>query len=69
RFSRDKKEGYNKGKYIGGKIKQGYKVSEDGYCEIDQEDSILVRLIFDMYISCEYRLAELGKELKSRGYF
>ena len=69
RFSRAKKEGYNKGKYMGGKIKLGYKVSEDGYWEIDEEDSKLVRLIFDMYISGEYSLAELGKELKSRGYF
>ena len=54
---------------MGGKIKLGYKVSEDGYWEIDEEDSKLIRLIFDMYISGEYSLAELGKELKSRGYF
>lgn len=69
RFSRGKKEGYNKGKYMGGKIKLGYKVSEDGYWEIDEEDSKLVRLIFDMYISGEYSLTQLGRELKSRGYF
>lgn len=69
RFARAKKEGFSKGKYMGGKIKLGYKVSEDGYWEIDEEDSKLVRLIFDMYISGEYSLSELGKELKSRGYF
>lgn len=69
RFSRAKKEGFNKGKYMGGKIKLGYKVSEDGYWQIDEESSKLVRLIFDMYISGEYSLTELGKELKSRGYF
>lgn len=69
RFSRAKKEGFNKGKYMGGKITLGYKVSEDGYWEIDEEGSKLVRLIFDMYISGEYSLTELGKELKSRGYF
>lgn len=69
RFSRAKKEGFNKGKYIGGKITLGYKVSEDGYWQIDEEGSKLVRLVFDMYISGEYSLTELGKELKSRGYF
>lgn len=69
RFSRAKKEGFNKGKYMGGKITLGYKVSEDGYWQIDEEGSKLVRLVFDMYISDEYSLTELGKELKSRGYF
>lgn len=54
---------------MGGKITLGYKVSEDGYWQIDEEGSKLVRLIFDMYISGEYSLTELGKELKSRGYF
>ena len=54
---------------MGGKITLGYKVSEDGYWEIDEEGSKLVRLIFDMYISGEYSLTGLGKELKSRGYF
>ena len=38
RFARAKKEGFNKGKYMGGKITLGYKVSEDGYWEIDEED-------------------------------
>ena len=69
RFARAKKEGFNKGKYMGGKITLGYKVSEDGYWEIDEEGSKLVRLIFDMYISGEYSLTGLGKELKSRGDF
>lgn len=69
RFSRAKKEGFNKGKYMGGKITLGYKVSEDGYWQIDEEGSKLVRLVFDMYISGEYSLTELGKELKSKGYF
>ena len=54
---------------MGGKITLGYKVSEDGYWQIDEEGSKLVRLVFDMYISGEYSLTELGKELKSRGYF
>lgn len=69
RFSRAKKEGFNKGKYMGGKVTLGYKVSEDGYWQIDEEGSKLVRLIFEMYNSGEYSLTELGKELKSRGYF
>lgn len=69
RFERSKKEGYNKGKYMGGKIKLGYKVDLDGFWAIDEEDSKIICLIFDMYNSGEYSLTKLGEELKSRGYF
>ena len=70
RFSRAKKEGFNKGKYMGGQNNNlGIKFPKNGYWQIDEEGSKLVRLVFDMYISGEYSLTELGKELKSRGYF
>lgn len=69
RFERAKKEGYNKGKYMGGKIKLGYKVNEEGYWDIDEEGAKLVRTIFEMYNSGQYSMTELGKELWERGYF
>lgn len=69
RFERAKKEGYNKGKYMGGKVKLGYKIDENGFWAIDENDSKLIQLMFDLYNSGEYSLAGLGKELKSRGYF
>ena len=69
RFERAKKEGFNKGKYMGGKIKLGYRVNEEGYWDVDEEGAKLVRMIFDMYNSGEYSMTELGKELYSRGYF
>lgn len=69
RFERARKEGYNKGKYMGGKIKLGYKVNEEGYWDIDEEGAKLVRTIFEMYNSGQYSMTELGKELWERGYF
>lgn len=69
RFERAKKEGYNKGKYMGGKVKLGYKIDENGFWAIDENDSKLIQLMFDLYNSGEYSISELGKELKSRGYF
>ena len=69
RFERAKKQGYDKGKYMGGKVKLGYRVDENGFWAIDEEDSKIIRMMFDMYNSGEYSLAALGAELKSRGYF
>ncbi len=69
RFQRAKKEGYNKGKYMGGVIKLGYKVDDNGYWTIDEEMAQVIRDIFDMYNSGEYSILKLGIELKSRGYF
>ena len=69
RFQRAKKEGYNKGKYMGGVIKLGYKVDDNGYWTIDEEKAQIIRDIFNMYNSGEYSILKLGEELKSRGYF
>lgn len=69
RFARAKKEYFNKGKYMGGKIMLGYKVNQDGYWEVDEKAAKIVHLIFDLYNSGEYSMTELAKELMSRGYF
>lgn len=69
RFDRARREGYEKGKYMGGKVLRGYRINEDGYWEVDEEGAAFVRLVFDLYISGEYSMTELAKELKSRGCF
>ncbi len=69
RFGRAKKEGYAKGRYEGGRITRGYRVNSDGYWEIDPEGAKFVRMVFNMYISGDYSMTELAKELLARGYF
>lgn len=69
RFKRGHAEGYEKGKYMGGKITTGYKVNEDGYWEIDEEGAKFIKMIFDLYNCGDYSMTSLAKELKSRGYF
>lgn len=68
RFKRAKEEGYKKGRYEGGKITRGYRVNADGFWEIDPEGAKFVRMVFNMYITGEYSMTELAKELLSRGY-
>lgn len=69
RFKRAKEEGYAKGRYEGGRITIGYRVSDEGFWEVDPEGAKFVRMVYNMYISGEYSMTELAKELLSRGYF
>lgn len=69
RFQRAKEEGYKKGRYEGGKITRGYRVNEDGFWDIDPEGAKFVRMVYNMYISGNYSMTELAKELLARGYF
>lgn len=75
RFARARKELYGKGRYMGGKITRGYKLSEDGYWIVDEDDSYghmgapFIRTVFDLYNTGDYSMTELGLELQSRGYF
>ena len=68
RFKRGHQEGYDKGKYMGGKITLGYKVNDKGYWEIDEEGANIIRTIFSLYNSGEYSMTELGREMQSRGF-
>lgn len=68
KFRRAKKAMAEKGKYIGGNIIPfGYKVVDGYYCE-DEENSNLVRQIFDMYSTGKYSIYTLTKELTERGF-
>ena len=69
RFKRAKDEGYARGRYEGGRITLGYRVNSEGFWEIDPEGAKLIRLIYNLYISGEYSMTGLARELLSRGYF
>lgn len=69
RFERARREGYEKGKYMGGRIPVGYRVNDEGFWEVDPKGADFIRSIFELYNSGEYSMTELAKELKSRGYF
>ena len=67
RFARAKKANAAKGKYIGGHtIKFGYKVVDTYFVE-DEEQSKVVKAIFDLYSTGAYSTYTLANELKERG--
>lgn len=51
RFTRGKKQKAREGKYVGGNLPYGYKISEKGdkLIEIDEEEAKIVRLIYTFY--------------------
>ena len=69
RFKRAKKAMSAQGRYTGGHtIKFGYRVDEGGYFVIDEKDSKLVKLIFEMYSTGKWSVRTLWMELVERGY-
>lgn len=68
KFKRAKKGMAQRGEYIGGNIKPyGYKI-ENGEYVIDEKESEVVKLVFDMYSTGNYSSCSLSKELSQRGY-
>ena len=68
RFKRAKAAMWSQGKYIGGVVKYGYKVDENGYIVIDEETAPFVRMVFEMYSTGKYSVRTLYDELYERGY-
>lgn len=69
KFKRSRKANARKGKYNGGpNIRYGYKINEDNYYIIDEEESKIVSTIFELYSSGEYSNKTLSEELSKRGY-
>lgn len=67
KFKRAKSAMMKRGQYVGGNIiKFGYRV-EDTYYVIDEDDSKIVREIFDLYSTGQYSIYTLSKELSERG--
>lgn len=68
RFKRAKDAMWKQGKSIGGIIKTGYKVNENGYIVPDENTAPFVRMVFEMYSTGEYSVRSLYDELTERGY-
>lgn len=68
RFKRAKEAMWKQGKAIGGIIKTGYKVNEEGYIVPDEEKAPFVRMVFEMYATGKYSVRTLYNELTERGY-
>lgn len=56
-----------KGIYTGGWIKYGYKLDDNKYFVINEEEATIVRTIFELYATGKYSFMKLTKELKARG--
>lgn len=70
KFKRTKKANAAKGKYNGGcNILYGYKVDENNYYQIDEEEGKIVSTIFELYSTGKYSAESLSKELLSRGIY
>lgn len=68
RFKRTKKANAHKMKYSGGKVLFGYKLDENKYYQINEEQAEIIRLMYDLYTSKNIGAVQLRKELEERGY-
>lgn len=69
RFARGKARNKAEGKYIGGRIKLGYRLTKDKYFEINPDTVELVRMMFTKYANNESSVRALHKELVDLGIY
>ena len=68
KFKRAKSAMMKKGQYTGGNLRKfGYKIVGKEY-DIDEEESKVVRMVFDLYSTGQYSTYSLSKEMEERGY-
>ena len=48
------------GKWLGGIVPYGYYVNSDGYLEVNEEEAVIVRKMFDMYINEEMNSVDIA---------
>ncbi len=53
-------------KYLGGFVTYGYKVNDSGFYEVDEEESKVVKLIFDLYESGKIGSSKIVRELNEK---
>lgn len=69
RMKRGKEKSKAQGKHYTGRIPFGYGVNKDKtYC-IDPDAAPIVKKIYSMYVDDDMSLNQIGKELRSQGYF
>ena len=69
RFARGKARNKAEGKYIGGRIKLGYRLTKDKHFEINPDTVELVRTMFTKYANNETSVRALHKELVDLGIY
>lgn len=69
RFARGKARNKAEGKYNGGRIKLGYRLTRDKYFEIHPENAAVVRTMFARYAGGECSVAGLHRELVQLGIY
>lgn len=69
RFARGKARNKAEGKYNGGRIKLGYRLTKDKYFEINPDTVEVVRMIFTKYANNEASVCSLHKELVDLGVY
>jgi DNA invertase Pin-like site-specific DNA recombinase len=67
RFKRTRIKNARNMKYTGGFVKYGYRLDENNFYQINEDEATIIRLVFDLY---ERGLSETGvtKEMQQRGY-
>lgn len=69
RFARGKARNKAEGKYNGGRIKLGYRLTPEKYFEINPDTVEIVRMIFTKYANNESSVCSLHKELVDLGVY
>ena len=68
RWSRTRRANALEGKWNGGtKPMYGYRIDENNYFQINEEEANVVRLVYDIYVNTDLGQGRLRKELLSRG--
>lgn len=69
KFSRTKRANAKIGKWVGGRTRKfGYRIDENNFFVIDENDGEIVRLAFQLYSTGEYSAERIAKELNERGH-
>lgn len=69
RFKRSKDARRKQGYFTGGFVMYGYKADEDKKLVIDEEESEVVKMMYQMYLTGKYSYRSLARELQSMGIF
>ena len=67
RMARGRRQSIKDGKYVGGFIPFGYKISEDHRIVIDESEAVVVRKVFNRYATSSVSMKKIGMELIQSG--
>lgn len=67
KFKRAKKGNTERGKWNGGYISYGYKVDENNFIVVDEDEAKIVKEIYTLYSTGKYSYTQLCQEFKDRG--